>query len=542
MAQDEQTRQGDVDGDDYKPLMGETKLGDGCAVPGQVSLYNHGTRRYRDGLWTFVFLLCFGLSVAGGIYGIVHRNPNYYKYDKDYVGDMKHCPLKGERMLMEGDEDDLGKMIASTWWLILGGVAGSFFMGLAYITLFRKHAQFMVNLTVNFQIALPALVGVGLLFSGAALPALAMFLIASLFAFVFYMFKAQLELCSRLLTVTSSSLRDNPSIIVFVVLLKLALLVVSIPLLVMLAVSFQNGTLVRNPAFDTGKGSTCLDDKGEPLTCCVFENDPWVLPYVLLGAAVLLWTVKLGFEIRLFTIAGCISQWYFAPYGDVLATKGSLVCSFQQAVGPQFGSLCLGSLILTVVQVVQQFAEQVRNGNSGNFFSYLLSSVASCVMEIVKFFTRFATIRLAITGESFCTAARDAYDMLTRNLMSAYSVWWIPPMVLRMAAFVTSAIWGILCFLISWGVLAPEKGDGLSAAAVVGVISFVSSMVVLAFFITIMINIVEVVYFCYAMDKDACTVTHPEIHEVYMLIPQKNVGATVEQPGGNVSYGAPQAF
>lgn len=532
--------QKDMDGEVYERLTDEKSEGDIHAAPGHTSRYNYGTRKCRDSLWSLVFLACFAFCVIGGLYGFVNRNPNFYKYDKDYVNDIKHCPLKGDRSLLEED-DELGILITRSWWLVFGGIAGSFFMGLAYLTLFRKYAHFMVSLTVNFQIALPAVVGVGLLFSGAALPALGMLLVACLFAVVFYLFRTQLDLCTKLLAVTSTALKDNPGMILFVVLLKLALLLISIPLLVLLAVSFQNGALVRNPAIAELKGSTCLDSDGAELTCCIFENDSWVLPYVALSAFVLLWTLKLGFEIRLFTITGCVSQWYFAPYSDMQVTKGSLVRSFRQALGPQFGSLCLGSLVLTVVQVIQQLAEQVRNGNSGNFISYLISSFASCIMEIVKFFTRFATVRLAITGESFYTAAHEAYDMLTRNLMSAYSVWWIPPMVLRMAAFVTSALWGILCFFISWGVLAPEK-EGMSAAAIVGVVSFISSMVVLAFFITMMINIVEVVYFCYAMDKDACAVTHPEIHEVYMLIPQKDEGAVVEQPGGNLFYGVPQAL
>lgn len=526
----------------YEPLEGEPSESNGTPTRWTESLYNYGTRSYQDRLWTAVFYLCVSLAVAGGIYGVVHRNPEYFKYDKDYMDDAKHCPLKPERFQLEEEGDEVVNLVANAWWLILSGILGSFVMGIVYIVLFRKHSHFMVNLTVNFQIALPAVFGIGLLFSGAFLPALGMLLLSGLFAFVFFMFRPQLELCSRLLTVTSAGLRDNPWIVFFVVILNLIMITLCMPLCIMFFVAFQNGSLIRNPSVVSIQGTKCFDKDGTSMPCCVFDNDPWVLPYAILAAFVLLWTIKLGFEIRLYTISGCISQWYFAPVGDTQVTKGSLSRSFRQAMGPSFGSLCLGSLVLTAAQVIQQIAEEARDSNSGNFVSYIVSSLASCMMELVKFLTRFATIRLSITGDKFCTAAHDAYDMLTRNLMSAYSVWWIPPMVLRMGAFVTSAIWGLACFLISWGLLAPGNKDGLTEAAIVGLISFGASMVVLAFFITLMVNIFEVVYFCYAMDRDARMISNPEVHEVYMLIPQKNnTGTVVEQPSGDIFYGAPQA-
>lgn len=37
-----------------------------------------------------------------------------------------------------------------------------------------------------------------------------------------------------------------------------------------------------------------------------------------------------------------------------------------------------------------------------------------------------------------------------RNFLKSYAVWWFPPMVLQMAAFVLSAAWGVLAFLIYW--------------------------------------------------------------------------------------------
>ena len=53
----------------------------------------------------------------------------------------------------------------------------------------------------------------------------------------------------------------------------------------------------------------------------------------------------------------CLMQWYFAPPG-LASTKGSTMLSIRHAFANHFGSLCLGSAILTVVQMARQAAEQ----------------------------------------------------------------------------------------------------------------------------------------------------------------------------------------
>lgn len=45
-------------------------------------------------------------------------------------------------------------------------------------------------------------------------------------------------------------------------------------------------------------------------------------------------------------------------------------------------------------------------------------------------FTHFATVATAITGKGFIPAAKDLFDMLKRNFLVTYSLWWIPDFTL----------------------------------------------------------------------------------------------------------------
>ena len=58
----------------------------------------------------------------------------------------------------------------------------------------------------------------------------------------------------------------------------------------------------------------------------------------------------------------------------------------------------------------------------------------------------------------------------------------------------------------------------LQEAALLGILSFLMSMVVLSFFARVLLDIVDAVFFCYAIDKDSHTVTREDVHEVFSQV------------------------
>jgi len=58
----------------------------------------------------------------------------------------------------------------------------------------------------------------------------------------------------------------------------------------------------------------------------------------------------------------------------------------------------------------------------------------------------------------------------------------------------------------------------LQEAAILGVLCFVMALVVLAFFSSVLLNIVDAVFMCYALDLDTQSVTKSEVHEVFSQV------------------------
>ena len=58
----------------------------------------------------------------------------------------------------------------------------------------------------------------------------------------------------------------------------------------------------------------------------------------------------------------------------------------------------------------------------------------------------------------------------------------------------------------------------LQEAAILGTLSFVMALVVLLFFSSVLLNIVDAVFMCYALDLDTQSVTKSEVHEVFSQV------------------------
>ncbi|DBA76839.1 TPA: hypothetical protein ACH3X2_008854 [Trebouxia sp. C0005] len=516
-------------------------------IPGEEPLassghYEYHNRPRHDSFWGGLYATALAVTVFGGLYGSVHRNRKFALLSGTEVrSDPSSCPVghnlfSAQLQEQPGDFSISEFMSKAATWLLVSAVL-SLALGLMFLYVFKWHSRIMTRITIQIQVLLPAIMGIAAICAGQVGGGLILILLALLAALVFWMWRGEIELCARLLGIAAAGLNENPGLLGFVVLAKFALLSVMLPLLAFSGLAYTNGDLVPNSQRASLSSSTCQDAEGTPVDCCVWQVDSWVGPYMTLSNVTLLWSIFLVFEVRVFTIAGTVAQWYFSPPG-VAANQGTTMRSVRHALGASFGSLSLGSLVLTVVQLLRnamENAKQQAQQEGGSLLVSLASCLMECVYSLIDYLTKFATVRMAITGEAFLEAARRATDLLARNFLKAYGVWWFPPMVLNCAAVLLSLAWGLLIFTLSWLRWQPSA-NGTMEAAILGVLCFVMALVVLAFFSSVLLNIVDAVFMCYALDLDTQSVTKSEVHEVFSQVP---VGVAVEQPGGDYAYGAP---
>lgn len=71
---------------------------------------------------------------------------------------------------------------------------------------------------------------------------------------------------------------------------------------------------------------------------------------------------------------------YFAPAGS--NTKGSLKTALGHAFGPSFGSLCLASWLLNLLNMLKSMAQNARAENRDNFLVQILVSCFEFLLTV----------------------------------------------------------------------------------------------------------------------------------------------------------------
>lgn len=520
-------------------------MGSGDPTPPVPAAHFQYRRTPRDRLWSVLFALAWVAAVVGGVYAIKHRNPAFIHLD---YSDPASCPAHPDaaRALLESlHEKHKGDWSSSQFvqftgrWLALSaGLA--LLLGVAFVKLFQHHSAAMTKATVASQVAIPAVMAAVFLLNGQGTAGLVFGGLALLTAWVFSLWRQQIQLATQLLGVSAHGLAANSGIITTTVLLNLAALVAVLPLGAFLGFAVMNGSAIPNPARE-GRAE-CVDAQGQEILCCSWQPNGFAQGYTAGAVILVLWVFLLANQVRVFVTSGAIAQWYFAPAGALSATRGTTMRSLKHAMGPSFGSLCLSSLVLTISQIMRQALEQAQENNRDmNLVQMCLVCLAQLMWAIVEYLTKFATVMMAITGEAFLAAGRHVTDLLLRHFLNAFaSTIWFTPLVIQLATFLLSGAWA----LISGGsYYLTHRGSSLEAtpgvnASVLGGAVFLVTFFILSFLGGILLSVLDAVFVCWAIDLDSQTVSQPDVYAIFMAVPVP--GRVVEQPDGNIAYGAGQ--
>jgi len=520
------------------------------------SPFRYGKRQSKDGAYAIAFFVLLVALIIGGAYAVNNRNRNFedIMHGKINITLASSCPtdamLQSERRYYRVYDDkpefDADSALKVGMIAVISSIFISILLGCLLVWVFIKKSDFAMRFTVVVQIGIPLIAMLVTLIKGVAVLPIIFGIMAALNALLFYIYRRQLAICSKLLEVAATGLRENHLLVPTTLALKVVGLIVILPAFASGVVAYMNGHVVPNEGLDVTKDGTCVDQLDNPVSCCQYKVDNWVGPFMGLVGLSIAWTFNLIFEIRLFMSSSAIVQWYYTPVGLHRQTK-AIGLGLYHAVFPQFGTNCFGSLVLVIADIIRNAADKVsQGGDRSSIFNVLMRVVVAvvldCVASIVEYLTKFTTIMASITGENFCSSARATYDLLARNFLSSLAVWWVPGTVLGVMTFTLSIVWSLLLSIFLYAMYPSQLG----MVIFVSIISFIFTIIALNFVATMLTLAVDACYICYALDLDRQAQYRKEVHEIFdtvrkeQPIYQKNFadGPVIEQPNGSYAYGA----
>lgn len=135
------------------------------------------------------------------------------------------------------------------------------------------------------------------------------------------------------------------------------------------------------------------------------------------------WTSELIKALAYTSVAGVFGTWFYNASPSKV--KGAALSSLRRCLTYSFGSLCFGSLILAVLDIIRailQIIQQQESAN-GDMVGSILACVAGCLVGCIDwaitFFNRLAYTNIALYGNSFVTASKETWQLVKQKGIDA---------------------------------------------------------------------------------------------------------------------------
>jgi len=225
------------------------------------------------------------------------------------------------------------------------------------------------------------------------------------------------------------------------------------------------------------------------------------------------------------TVAGTVGSWYFLSPN---VPRNPTARALRRALSTSFGSLCLGSLVVAILQVLRALARSASKKSGGTLRSFCLCMLGF-VDVLLRFFNEFAYTQVALYGKNFTRASRDTWTLLVhhsggdalvqRDLVASALA--LGAVLSGLATALLVGLWARAQF----GQSSPLWWEALLASFAIGYgsISLVSAIVESG---------VCALYVCYAENPTPLASINPSLYSLFISV----TSAPTSGPSGAVQY------
>ena len=182
-----------------------------------------------------------------------------------------------------------------------------------------------------------------------------------------------------------------------------------------------------------------------------------MLAYMWFG---IFWILAFIIASNDFVIIVSACTWYFSrkdiPDDDGIAGDSEVMKGFIWSIKYHPGSLAFGSILVALVWTIRTIFEYVgdsiQKSNPGNCCTICLVGCVKCCIDCFDRFVRFisssAYIYMAISNESFCNSALNAFILVLKNAAKFSFVNSIGGVFMLIARVCIAIITTAICYII----------------------------------------------------------------------------------------------
>lgn len=252
-------------------------------------------------------------------------------------------------------------------------------------------------------------------------------------------------------------------------------------------------------------------------TICQFvkyEAKEYILALQFYNLFMFFWLVNFVIALGQMTLAGAFASYYFAFTKPKDIPTFPLLASFWRSIRYHLGTLAFGSLLIALCQLARAILEYIDKKTKESqttcmqFVMKCMKCCLWCLEKFLKFLNKNAYIMTAIYGQNFCTAAKNAFSLILRNIVRVFVVDKVTDFVLFIGKlFVVGAV-GALAFFFFDGTIARKSTSisdftpSLHYYFVPVIIVVIGTYVVASLFFNVYSMAVDTLFLCFLEDLE----------------------------------------
>jgi hypothetical protein len=234
-----------------------------------------------------------------------------------------------------------------------------------------------------------------------------------------------------------------------------------------------------------------------------FERNLSILALVFLIFS-FYWVSEVLKNIVHVSVSGVIATSYFL--GDMMPENPTLG-ALKRSLTTSFGSICLGSLIVSVLKTLRTLIRMVRSENN-NLLLCLADCLLGCIDSLVQYFNHYAFCQVAIYGKTFVEAARSTWELIKHSGLEAIANDNLVDGVLWVGVFFNA-------------ILTAAAGVGVAfvfgqSYLIYGIIGFIIGFVIMILGMQVIDSGVACTFVCFAEDREVLRRSNPHLYNKFV--------------------------
>jgi hypothetical protein len=217
------------------------------------------------------------------------------------------------------------------------------------------------------------------------------------------------------------------------------------------------------------------------------------------------WTWQVIKNVIHTTLAGTVGTWWFTPSEANGCCSRGLTDSLCRSLTYSFGSICFGSLLVAIIEVLKAVLSSMARNRHGGVLRCVAQCLLSWIERIAEYFNKWAFVYVGLYGYSYIDAGRNVFALFAHRGWTALISDALVHRMLWMVSFCIGLINALLAAISTLGV--SDSGLILSSA----LLAFVMGLLLSGMVFGVVATAVDSIIVLFAEAPAELEANHPHL-------------------------------